>query len=218
MINRIVAFFCILLIVPIAGCIHRGIEKADILILNMGSPATPKIARRLEMLNVSYTILDGLAPLSDIKQVNPKAIIITGSPESVLDEGTPRAPMEYFKLNVPILGLCYGMQMIAEQLGGKVRKCTKAEKDVVAARFTGGCGITPPGMQVMNVLMDHEDCVVEAPEGFHTDTSTEITQHAMICHHKKKIHLIQFHPERYDTVPESGVILDAWVRMALKKP
>lgn len=211
-------FLLILLASPLSGCISRGVKQADILILNMGSPATPKIARRLHMHDVEYTVLEGLVPVEEIRKVNPRGIIISGSPDSVLDAGAPRAPSDYFKLNVPILGLCYGMQMIAEQLGGKVKRCHKSEKDIVLARFNGKCGLVPEGLTHMHVLMDHDDCVVEIPKGFHTDASSLITDHAMVCSHDHKIYLIQFHPERYDTVPESGVILDAFIRKAIKHP
>lgn len=202
----------------LSGCMHNGIQKADILILHLGSGATPKIAQRLEDFKISYTILDGLVPVEQIKQVNPKAIIITGSPDSVLNEGSPRAHENYFNLNIPILGLCYGMQMIAEQLGGKVKKCHKEEKGIFLASFTGKCGLTPVGMKEMHVLMDHEDCVVEIPKGFHTDASSDITHHAMVCSQAKKIYLIQFHPERYDTVPASGIILDAFIKKVMNLP
>lgn len=206
------------LIFTFAGCNHNNQTDTEILILFMGSPATPKIAKRLEKLNVKYKILNGLVPASEILAVNPKAIIITGSPDSVMDHGSPRAPAEYFKLKIPILGLCYGMQMLAEQLGGKVKKCVRSEKAVVPVTFNGKCGLAPEGLKEMHVLMDHDDCVVEIPQGFHTDASSEITQHAMVCSHDKLFYLIQFHPERYDTVPESGVILDAFIKKVLNRP
>ncbi|GEM_PF-3775679 len=214
---KITRFLLVLIIATqLAGCYQQGIQEADILVLNMGSPATPAIARRLEMWGVNYTILEGLAPIADIRKVNPRALIITGSPDSVLDAGSPRAHEDYFKLNIPILGLCYGMQMIAEQLGGKVRKCSKSEKDVVPVRFNGKCELAHSGLREMNVLMDHDDCVVEVPHGFHTDASSDITQHAMICSHDRKVYLIQFHPERYDMVPASGTFLDAFIHKAVK--
>lgn len=213
--NKFTRFLLTTLIATqLSGCYNHGIQEADILVLNMGSPATPAIARRLEMWGVKYTILDGLVSTKEIIAVNPRGLIITGSPESVLDPGTPRAHDDYFKLNIPILGLCYGMQMIAEQLGGKVKRCSKSEKEIVLARFNGKCELAHSGLTEMNVLMDHDDCVVEIPEGFHSDASSDITQHAMICSHDKKIYMIQFHPERYDMVPESGVFLDNFIHKA----
>jgi GMP synthase (glutamine-hydrolysing) len=214
------ALYALLLFIvttQLCGCSHLGMQQADILILHMGSSATPKMARRLERLDVSYTIFDGLVSVEQIRKVNPKAIIITGSPQSVLDVGSSRAHPDYFNLNIPILGLCYGMQMIAEQLGGKVKKCSKSEKEIVLAQFNGKCGINPEGLTHMHVLMDHDDCVVEIPKGFHTDASSLITQHAMICHPEKQIYLIQFHPERYDTVPESGVFFDNFIQKVMGK-
>ncbi len=199
------------------GCVQQGAHRTEVLILHMGSHATPNIARRLEKHGVSYTILQGFVPAEEIRQINPKALIITGSPDSVLNKNSPRAPEAYYSLNIPILGLCYGHQMIVEQLGGKVGKCRASEKGIFPVTFTGKCGLTPKGMAGMNVLMDHDDCVTEVPEGFHTDASSDITQHAMVCSHARKLYLIQFHPERYDTVPESGVILDAFIMKVFDK-
>jgi GMP synthase (glutamine-hydrolysing) len=201
----------------LCGCKTVPMQKVDMVILHLGSGATPKIAEKLKNMRVSYVILEGLVPTEEIKSYHPKGVIITGSPESLLDEGAPRAPASYYKLDIPILGLCYGMQMIAEQLGGKVKKCTQSEKGMFPVTFTGKCGLTPEGMKELHVLMDHDDCVVEIPKGFHTDASSSITQHAMICSHDRKMYLIQFHPERYDTAPASCVILDAFINKVTKR-
>jgi GMP synthase (glutamine-hydrolysing) len=215
--NVVLRFILLITATQLCSCGNYGVEKPDFLILHMGSSATNNIARRLEYRNATYIILDGLVPVEEIKAINPKAIVITGSPDSVMEEGSPRAHKDYYNLNIPILGLCYGMQMIVEQLGGKVKKCTKSEKEVVLAQFNGKCGLAPAGLKEMHVLMDHDDCVVELPKGFHSDASTSITEHAMVCSHDRQMYLFQFHPERYDTVPASGVFLDMFINKIMKR-
>ncbi|MBP6986035.1 MAG: hypothetical protein KBB83_05525 [Alphaproteobacteria bacterium] len=197
------------------GCMKPEPEHVDMVILHLGSGATPSIARRLEDYGISYKILDGLVPTQEITRLQPKALILTGSPDSVLEAGSPRAPEGYYHLNIPVLGLCYGMQMMVEHLGGRVEKCRCSEKSVVRAKFTGLCDLTPEGVKEMDVLMDHDDCVVKIPKGFIADASTDITPHAMICSPQRKLYLIQFHPERADAAPFSGCILDAFLKKAM---
>lgn len=206
------------LVLMLSACAPKKPGPTDILILEMGSPATPNLVERLEKLGVSYEIYPGFLEAKDIRTANPKAIIITGSAKSLLDDhDAPYASDDFYTLNIPILGLCYGMQMIVEQLGGKVKKCSKSEKGIFPVTFNGKCGLTPAGMDELEVLMDHDDCVVDLPKGFVTDASSSITQNAFSCSHDKQMYLIQFHPERYDTAPESGIILDLFIHKVMNK-
>lgn len=210
-------FFLMTLIVTglLGGCVRPEPKRVDMVILHLGSGATPSIASRLESYNITYKIMNGLVPTQEILNLQPKALILTGSPDSILEAGSPRAPLGYYNLKIPVLGLCYGMQMMVQHLGGRVEKCVSSEKEVVKARFTGACGLTPPGVKEMDVLMDHDDCVVAIPRGFLADASTDITPHAMVCSPAKKLYLIQFHPERDDAAPASAVILDAFLEKVM---
>lgn len=208
-------FFFLTFLLLICGCAQRAPKNTDVVILHMGASATAvsQLAKRLETLRVSYVINHGLLDKEGILKYSPKAVVITGSMKSLLDdEDAPFASEDFYSLGIPVLGLCYGMQMIAVQLGGEVKKCSKSEKAVVPVTINGQCGITPPGMTKLDVLMDHDDCVTRLPDDFITDVSSEITYHAMSCSPKRQLYLIQFHPERYDAAPESGVILDLFVK------
>ena len=208
---------CLIILALLYTCVSAYAQNPDILILNMGSPATPKLAKRLDKLGATYVIPIGLLDKKGILEYSPKAVIITGSPKSIFDEDAPYASEDFYELGIPVLGLCYGMQMIAEQLGGEVKKCSKSEKGVFHVTFTGECGITPPDMAELDVLMDHDDCVTKLPDDFITDSKSEITPHALSCSPSRQLYLIQFHPERYDTAPESGVILDLFVKKIVLK-
>ena len=209
---RLFSFIPLLAVLP--ACTVKG-PHTDILILEIGSPATPNIAARLDGLGVDYVIHPGFLGAEGIAKYKPKAVIITGSPLSVLNEDAIYIADDFFEIGIPVLGLCYGMQMIVEQLGGKVRACNKSEKGMFPVRINGACGLTPKHASQWTVVMDHDDCVEELPAGFITDTSSEITKHAFSCSLDRQMYLIQFHPERYEYSPESGVMLDMFVGKAM---
>lgn len=210
--------FIPILMIILTGCAERQVPHTDFLILHLGSGATPILSERIQKLGYTTKINDGFLAKEEIMKINPKAVIVTGSPKSLLDDDdAPYVADDFYDLKIPVLGLCYGMQMIADQLGGRVAKCSESEKRVTRVTFTGECGITPQGLREMDVLMDHDDCVTHLPEGFVTDASSDITHHAMSCSPTRNMYLIQFHPERYDTVPESGVIIDLFVEKVMKE-
>ena len=103
------------------------IKLDKILILDFGSQYTQLIARRIREMNVFCEIYPYDVSLEKINNFSPKAVILSGGPNSVYEDETPKAPQEIFKMNVPILGICYGMQTLCEQLGGKVINSVKRE-------------------------------------------------------------------------------------------
>lgn len=167
-----------------------------IVILDCGSQYTQLIARRIREQHVFSEILPWDAPMEEIRSRNPKGIVISGSPKSVLSQGAPTISEELFDLGVPILGICYGMQLLSHLLGGKVAKVELAEYgrakievlDLNAAIFRG----LP---KEFYVWMSHGDTVVELPPGARVLAKSESGLIAAMAFTEKPIFGLQFHPE-----------------------
>ncbi len=201
---------CTLFLVSLCGC---GDERPDILVMDFGSPATPKIIERLQELKASYVVKAEPLTLKQIKEINPRGVITSGSPASVLDPDSPRPVPELYDLGIPVLGLCYGLQLMAQQLGGQVVHCEKPEEGVILpVTMTGTCDVIPEHMNKVDVWYYHEDCVVSMPEDFEIVGRSENTQLAVACNPKKKLYGVQFHPERFDKTPQAAEIIDQFVR------
>jgi GMP synthase (glutamine-hydrolysing) len=157
-----------------------------ILILDFGSQYTQLIARRIRESKIYSEIFPFNASIEKIKSFNPYGIILSGGPSSVYDKGAPAPDMEVFKLGIPILGICYGMQIIAHYLGGKVAKAQKREYGRAELIIDDDSdlfkGITPPHPPLLNggrgsfiVWMSHGDRIEKLPKGFsvigHTNNS-----------------------------------------------
>lgn len=168
----------------------------SILILDFGSQYTQLIARRVRELGVYAEILPCTAKLSEIQEFNPLAIILSGSPYSVYAPDAPRCAPEVFTMGRPILGLCYGLQLIAAQMGGEVDKFAKREygraelivEDKKAKLFKD----IPPHS---TVWMSHGDSLSKIPEGFHITARSTNAPLAGIANEDESIIGIQFHPE-----------------------
>ncbi|MCX8027700.1 MAG: glutamine-hydrolyzing GMP synthase [Thermodesulfovibrionales bacterium] len=166
-----------------------------ILILDFGSQYTQLIARKIRELRVYSEIMPFNVSLENIKLFQPKGIILSGGPSSVYDEGAPLITSDIYRLNIPILGICYGMQLIAKQLGGKVSRADKREY--------GRADFIPdtdnPLFKDMSkrslVWMSHGDRIEKMPEGFVAIGSTENTPISAMAHPKLNIFALQFHPE-----------------------
>ncbi|WP_114815065.1 glutamine-hydrolyzing GMP synthase [Paraburkholderia kururiensis] len=179
-----------------------------ILILDFGSQVTQLIARRVREAHVYSEIHPYDVDDAFIRDFAPKGIILSGGPNSVTETDTPRAPQAVFELGVPVLGICYGMQTMAEQLGGKVdgghvREFGYAE---VRARnhtkFLDGIEdfSTPEGHGMLKVWMSHGDKVTEMPEGFKLMASTESCPIAAMADESRHFYGLQWHPEVTHTV------------------
>lgn len=165
-----------------------------IIILNFGSQFAHLIARRVRELGVKAEILPFNATLAQIKSFNPAGIILSGSPASVLEKGSPRPAKGVFSLEIPVLGICYGEQVIAHMLGGKVSKGKNREygKEVLATSHTPlFAGLT----QREIVWFSHGDQVTKLPRGFKAIASTHNCRYAGMANEKRKFFAIQFHPE-----------------------
>jgi GMP synthase (glutamine-hydrolysing) len=182
------------------------VEK--VLILDFGSQYTQLIARRVRELKVYCEIHPCTVGLERIKAFEAKGIILSGGPNSVYDENAPSIPKEVFELGVPVLGICYGEQLVAHLLGGKV--------EPGKAREYGRAPLTidRPGMlfqgfekgEEIQVWMSHGDVVAKVPDGFENIGTNPSTPFAAIEHPTRRIWAIQFHPEVAHT-PRGGQIL-----------
>ena len=185
-----------------------------ILILDFGSQYTQLIARRIRELNVYCEIFPFDIDFKKIEDFKANGIILSGGPNSVYEEETPSAPQEIFKLNIPILGICYGMQTIVNQLGGKVQISSKREFGYAEVRAHGHSSLlseiqdktNKDGHGLLNVWMSHGDKVTSLPSGFKIIASNQSTPIAAIANESKNIYGFQFHPEVTHTPQGSKII------------
>ncbi|WP_339669466.1 glutamine-hydrolyzing GMP synthase [Dasania marina] len=182
----------------------RDIHAQKVLILDFGSQYTQLIARRVREIGVYCEIRAFDISDEDIQAFNPKGIILAGGPESVTKAQSPRAPELVFSLGVPVLGICYGMQTMAEQMGGKVEGSEIHEFGYAQVKVEGESALlhdikdhvnTDTGAALLDVWMSHGDKVVVMPEGFELMASTESCPIAGMYHPEKRFFGVQFHPE-----------------------
>ena len=192
---------------------------SKILILDFGAQYTQLIARRVRELNVYCEIHPFDVPDAFIREFGPAGIILSGGPNSVTEGDTPRAPDAVWTAGVPVLGICYGMQTMAAQLGGvveagKVREFGYAE---VRARGHGRLlsGVqdrtSPDGHGLLDVWMSHGDKVTALPSGFSLMASNEATPIAGMMDESRRMYAVQFHPEVTHTT-QGKAILARFVR------
>ena len=171
-------------------------KNETILILDFGSQYTQLIARKIRELNVFSVIKPFDFPLREIKKLNPKGIIFSGGPMSVYDKNAPQINREIFKLDSPILGICYGLQLISKYFGGEVRPAEnreygKAELKIIEKENPLFYGVRENSV----VWMSHGDYVTRLPAGFTVTAKTANSPFASITNTKRKIYGVQFHPE-----------------------
>jgi GMP synthase (glutamine-hydrolysing) len=197
---------------------HVNIHTDKILILDFGSQYTQLIARRIREIGVYSEIFSCDCSADEIKRFAPKGIILSGGPETVTSGDTPRAPQYVFEAGVPVLGICYGLQTMTEQLGGKVESSHHREFGYAQIRARGHSKllvdiedhISPEGYGLLDVWMSHGDRVTELPGGFKLIASSEGAPIAGIAHEEKNFYGLQFHPEVTHT-KQGGRILSRFV-------
>ena len=179
------------------------IHARKLLILDFGSQYTQLIARRVREVGVYSEIRPWDLSEEAIRAFNPAGVILSGGPESVAATESPRAPACVFDLGVPVLGICYGMQTMAEQFGGRVACSNVSEFGYAQIRQVGNGGllhdirdhIDEQGSGLLDVWMSHGDKVVELPPDFELIAETESCPIAGMAHREKPFYGIQFHPE-----------------------
>ncbi len=181
-------------------------DKETIVILDFYSQFNQLIARRVRECNVYSVVLPYDTPIEKIKEINPKGIIFTGGPASVYELDAPKCDEEVFNLGIPILGICYGMQLMSNCLGGVVVRGNKKEYGETAVNLD----ISSPlfeGFDDVNVcLMSHTDLVNDLPRGFKVIASTSSCQIAGIQNRDLNFYGLQFHPEVNNTVNGRQII------------
>ena len=170
-------------------------KKELILILDFYGQYNQLIARRIRECNVYSEIVPFNTPIEKIKDKNPKGIIFTGGPASVYTENAPMCDKEIFNLGVPVLGICYGMQLMTHALGGDVQRADKREYGVTEVKINNNSELFKGFESTNNFLMSHTDFVAKLPEGFVNIASTSHCPNAAMENVEKKFYGIQFHPE-----------------------
>ena len=174
-------------------------DTQTIVILDFGSQYTQLIARRIRELNVFSVVLPCTAPLSEITSHKPLGIVLSGGPSSVYDADAPAADPAVLSLDLPILGICYGLQFIVHHLGGKVRSASKREYGHAEVSIEDGGTLLFDGLpQKIEVWMSHGDEALELPAGFHRTAATSNAL-AGIANQERRIWAVQFHPEVHHT-------------------
>lgn len=170
-------------------------EKELILILDFGGQYNQLIARRVREAGVYSKIVPYDTPIEEIKKENPKGILFTGGPSSVYKEDAPSVDPEIFNLNIPILGICYGAQLMAYKLGGKVIRPQTREYGKVELNLQGESDLLV-GLEDKAVSwMSHTDYIEQAPEGFVVTGATNSCPVAVMENKDKLLYGVQFHPE-----------------------
>ena len=184
------------IIVPYPKGEHGRLQHELILILDFGSQYTQLIARRVREQGVYCEIHPFNLSADVIAAKNPKGIILSGGPSSVTDEDAPRVEQAFYqKINAPVLGICYGMQMVAIDLGGKTEPASRREYGRAKATVLSGQTRLFSDMPFeLDVWMSHGDHVTAIPSGFHKTATTGDVVTA-IESDEHRIYCVQFHPE-----------------------
>jgi GMP synthase (glutamine-hydrolysing) len=194
------------------------IHAQRVLILDFGSQYTQLIARRVRELGVYCEILPWDASDAEVRAFGARGVILSGGPESVTDRAPPRTPDCVWTLGVPVLGICYGMQTMAAQLGGRVEPGSVKEFGYAEVRARGHSAllrdiedrVSPEGYGLLDVWMSHGDRVVELPVGFKAIASTPDVPLAGMADETRHFYALQFHPEVTHT-PQGARIYSRFV-------
>src|SRR3989440_6085234 len=198
---------------------HPDIHAHRILILDFGAQYTQLIARRVRELGVYCEIRPWDVSDAEVRAFRARGVILSGGPESVTDANPPRSPAAVYELGVPVLGIGYGMQTMAQQLGGRVTPGVEREFGYAEVTVTGASRRldnmedrrNTPGRAVLDVWMSHGDRVDALPEGFVATAVTETIPFAAMSDERRSFHGVQFHPEVTHT-PQGTRVLERFVR------
>lgn len=175
--------------------LNNKLNRQMIVILDFGSQYSELIARRIRETQVYSEVLSYRTTAEQIRQLNPKGIILSGGPNSVYDPSAPECDPQIWHLGIPILGVCYGMQLMVQQLGGKVERAKLAEYGKAPLYINDPTDLLTNVEDGSTMWMSHADSCTELPPGFAILARTDNTPGAVIANHEKKLFGVQFHPE-----------------------
>ncbi|MCX7974741.1 MAG: glutamine-hydrolyzing GMP synthase [Candidatus Aminicenantes bacterium] len=189
-----------------------------VFVLDFGSQYTQLIARRVRELGVYAEIHPYNVSLSFLKKESPQALVLSGGPQSVYEKGAPSVSPEIFNLGFPVLGICYGLQLLAHLLGGEVVPGKKREYGLAELKVIDQSGLLHDLNKISPVWMSHGDQVKKVPPGFAISGVTVNTKAAVIENKNRKIFGVQFHPEVAHTAEGKKILRNFLFRLAKLKP
>ncbi|MDB4942779.1 MAG: synthase glutamine-hydrolyzing protein [Labilithrix sp.] len=194
--------------------------KDLVLILDFGSQTTQLIARRVREAKVYCEIHPCTLPFEELRAKEPRAIILSGGPASVYEEGAPSVDARIFELGLPVLGICYGMQLLAHLLGGKVQRADKREFGLAKLTVDAPQGIFHRFAKgdSIDVWMSHGDHIASMPPGYETIGTSGNTDYCAVANAEKKIYGVQFHPEVVHTPRGTDVLASFLFEVAKLEP
>ncbi len=173
----------------------NSLNRQRIVILDFGSQYSELIARRIRETQVYSEVISYRTTAEQLKAIEPKGIILSGGPNSVYDEGAPECDREIWDLGIPILGVCYGMQLMVQQLGGKVERAERGEYGKASLHIDDPTDLLTNVEDGSTMWMSHADSCLELPTGFDLLAHTDNTPCAAVADHERKLFGVQFHPE-----------------------
>jgi GMP synthase (glutamine-hydrolysing) len=186
-------------------------SEDQILVLDFGGQTAQLITRRVREENVFCQLVRHNLSVDRIREINPKGIILSGGPDSVYGEGAPQPDPEIFNLGIPVLGICYGMQLACRSQGSQVKPGESREFGLAVCKANGDNALFRDISGESNVWMSHGDQVENLSESFNSIATTETCPHAAVQHKSKEIYGLQFHPEVTHT-ELGGQLLKNFVR------
>lgn len=172
-----------------------SLNRQIIIILDFGSQYSELIARRIRETQVYSEVLSYRTSAEQLRKLNPKGIILSGGPNSVYDQNAPKCDPEIWQLGVPVLGVCYGMQLMVQQLGGEVTRAERAEYGKASLFIDDPTDLLTNVEDGSTMWMSHGDSCHNLPQGFEILAHTDNTPCAAIAHHENQLYGVQFHPE-----------------------
>ena len=193
-------------------------EPDTVVILDFGSQFAQLIARRVRELNVYSVLLPHDTPWSEIVRRRPRALILSGGPSSVYDEGAPHPDPAIWSAGIPVLGICYGLQLMAHELGGEVAPSAMREYGPASLQITAGDGLFRGLEPIQPVWMSHGDQIVRPPTGFAATARSETSAYAGLADAARGLYGIQFHPEVVHTPAGREILRNFVVDIAGARP
>jgi GMP synthase (glutamine-hydrolysing) len=183
-----------------------ALERQMLVILDFGSQYSELIARRIRETQVYSEVLSYRTTAAELRQLNPKGIILSGGPSSVYDASAPQCDPAIWELGIPVLGVCYGMQLMVQQLGGGVERADRAEYGKASLLIDDPTDLLTNVEEGTTMWMSHGDSVTNLPTGFEILAHTQNTPCAAVAEHTRKFYGVQFHPEVVHSIGGQALI------------